>query len=167
MEIYERDEYLRGDIYYIRNLGYSADCKLDIWRPAIIISNDAANKFSPNVTVIPLTSQEKKPLPTHVCISCRVQSTALCESIQTVAKSRIGEYIKHCTNKEMHSLEEAIRSALSIEKPVEIIGKKDVNETAIETQLAVAIAVGNVYKKLFSQSLSRVTRILNKRSKEM
>ena len=160
MEIYERYEYLRGDVYYVKGLGYSADCDLDTWRPGIIISNDAANKFSPNVTVIPLTSRNKKPLPTHVCIACKAQSTALCESIQTVAKSRIGEYIKHCTNREMNNIDDAIRSALSLEKRIESTGEMITSKTAIETPLAAAIAERNVYKRLYSQLLSRFTRFL-------
>lgn len=160
MEIYERYEYLRGDVYYVKGLGYSADCDLDTWRPGIIISNDAANKFSPNVTVIPLTSRNKKPLPTHVCIACKAQSTALCESIQTVAKSRIGEYIKHCTNREMNNIDDAIRSALSLEKRTESTGEMITSKTAIETPLAAAIAERNVYKRLYSQLLSRFTRFL-------
>lgn len=160
MEIYDQDDYLRGDIFYIKGLGYAADCDLDTWRPGIIVSNDAANKFSPNVTVIPLTSRGKKPLPTHVSISCRTQSTALCESIQTVAKSRIGEYIKHCTNREMNNIDDAIRSALSLEKRTEIVDEKIASKTAIETPLAAAIAERNVYKRLYSQLLSRFTRFL-------
>ena len=160
MEIYERYEYLRGDVYYVKGLGYSADCDLDTWRPGIIISNDAANKFSPNVKVIPLTSRNKKPLPTHVCIACKAQSTALCESIQTVAKSRIGEYIKHCTNREMNNIDDAIRSALSLEKRTESTGEMITSKTAIETPLAAAIAERNVYKRLYSQLLSRFTSFL-------
>lgn len=160
MEIYERYEYLRGDIYYIKGLGYAADCDMDTWRPGIIISNDAANKFSPNVTVIPLTSREKKPLPTHVSISCRTQSTALCESIQTVAKARLGEYIKHCTNREMTNIDNAVRSALSLEKRTESTGEMITSRTATETPLATAIAERNVYKRLYSQLLTRFTRFL-------
>ena len=39
-------------------------------RPAIVISNDAANENSPAITVIPLTSNRKKgQLPTRVFIS--------------------------------------------------------------------------------------------------
>ena len=159
MEIYERDDYLRGDIYYIKGLGYAADCDLDIWRPGIIISNDAANKYSPNVTVIPITSRNKKPLPTHVCISCKVQSTALCESIQTVAKARIGDYIKHCTNVEMNNIDEAMRNALALKERAKNTSDK---ETNIETLLAVANAERNIYKKLHTQSNARFTRIVKK-----
>ena len=37
--------------------------------PILIISNDLANKHSPVVTIVPLTSKlRKNPLPTHVLI---------------------------------------------------------------------------------------------------
>lgn len=38
-------------------------------RPCVIISNDKCNTSSPNVSVIPITSQAKKILPTHVILN--------------------------------------------------------------------------------------------------
>ena len=62
-------------------------------RPAIVISNDAANENSPAVTVIPLTSNRKKgQLPTHVFISnpgLSCSSIALCEQIHSLDKGRM------------------------------------------------------------------------------
>ena len=62
-------------------------------RPAIVISNDAANENSPAITVIPLTSNRKKgQLPTHVFISnagLSRSSIALCEQIHTLDKRRM------------------------------------------------------------------------------
>ena len=54
--------YRRGDIYYIdfgSNINSSKECG---FRPALIVSNNVANKYSPVVTVIPLTAQVKKKL---------------------------------------------------------------------------------------------------------
>lgn len=56
----------RGDIFYIANSGHVVGSEQRSGRPGIIVSNDLANKHSPNVSVVYLTSQEKKPLPTHV-----------------------------------------------------------------------------------------------------
>ena len=62
-------------------------------RPAIVISNDAANENSPAITVIPLTSNRKKgQLPTHVFISnpgLSCSSIALCEQIHSLDKGRM------------------------------------------------------------------------------
>lgn len=71
-------------------------------RPAIVISNDAANESSPAVTVIPLTSNRKKgQLPTHVFISnpgLSCSSIALCEQIHTLDKSRMLKKLGQITN---------------------------------------------------------------------
>ena len=71
-------------------------------RPAIVISNDAANENSPAVTVIPLTSNRKKgQLPTHVFVSnpgLSRSSIALCEQIQSLDKSRMLKKLGQITN---------------------------------------------------------------------
>ena len=61
--------YERGEIYYINN-GSSGQIGSEIKkdRPAIIVSNDANNKYSSVVEVVFLTSKPKKELPTHVTI---------------------------------------------------------------------------------------------------
>ena len=71
-------------------------------RPAIVISNDAANENSPAITVIPLTSNCKKgQLPTHVFISnagLSRSSIALCEQIHTLDKGRMLKKLGQITN---------------------------------------------------------------------
>ena len=71
-------------------------------RPAIVISNDAANESSSAVTVIPLTSNRKKgQLPTHVFVSnpgLTCSSIALCEQIHTLDKSRMIKKLGQITN---------------------------------------------------------------------
>lgn len=59
----------RGDIYYIDSPPISTGCEQMFSRPAVVVSNEANNKFSPNVEVVYLTSQVKKPLPTHTAIA--------------------------------------------------------------------------------------------------
>ena len=58
----------RGDIYYI-NFGEDGRKQRGI-RPAVIVSNDKANQYSPIITVVPVTSKihKKKFLPTHVIV---------------------------------------------------------------------------------------------------
>ena len=84
----------RGDIYYV-DFGNNQDSyKQNGIRPALIVSNNKANKNSPVITVVPLTKQIwKKPnLPTHVLIPQRVstglnkESMVLAEQVETVDK---------------------------------------------------------------------------------
>ena len=89
----------RGDIYYIdfgKNIGTRKQSGI---RPAIIVSNNRANKHSPVITVVPLTSRvhKKRFLPTHVYIpvsagfglSCG--SLALAEQVEAIDKERLLE----------------------------------------------------------------------------
>lgn len=59
----------RGDIYIAR-LDKDAEGSLQSGnRPVLVVSNDMANKHSPVITVVPITSQMgKRKLPTHVRI---------------------------------------------------------------------------------------------------
>ena len=58
------DKVVRGQIVMVDlpNMGTSVQCGL---RPCIIVSNNKANMYSPNVIVVPLTSRNKKPLATN------------------------------------------------------------------------------------------------------
>ena len=66
-------------------------------RPVLIVSNDMANKFSPVITILPITSKMgKKNLPTHVRLKgCGMvrQSIILAEQITSINKSRLIRYI--------------------------------------------------------------------------
>ena len=70
-------------------------------RPVLVISNDVANRFSSTLTVIPLTTVQKKlNLPTHIQIAeadCRMindhaylrNSVALAEQVTTIGKNAL------------------------------------------------------------------------------
>lgn len=70
-------------------------------RPVLVISNDVANRFSSTLTVIPLTTVQKKlNLPTHVQIAesdCKMisdhaylrNSVALAEQVTTIGKNAL------------------------------------------------------------------------------
>ena len=107
--------YKRGEIYYIYPSGSEHESEQVAGRPAIIVSNNKGNGFSPVVEVVFLTTKEKNPLPTHVeILSCKRPSIALCEQIDTVSKSRIGKYNGKCTDEEMHKIDKAICISVGI-----------------------------------------------------
>lgn len=146
MEVY------RGDIFYISH-GSSVGSEQQSGRPGIIVSNDISNKYSPNVEVVFLTTQEKKPLPTHVEVICKLPSTALCENIQTVSKERLGNFIKSCTTSEMKKIDEALRKSLGLE----ISEEAEEQESPTPVQVTSNIEVErNLYKMLYEQLLDRM-----------
>lgn len=108
--------YERGEIYYINN-GSSGQIGSEIKkdRPAIIVSNDANNKYSSVVEVVFLTSKPKKELPTHVTIrSTGRMSVALCEEPTAISTERINNYICKASDKEMENIDIALMIALGI-----------------------------------------------------
>lgn len=109
--------YKRGEIYYIhkgdvRTMGSEQEAG----RPAIIVSNDKANEYSPVVEVVYLTTQPKTDLPTHCTIrSAPQKSTALCEQIHSVFTDRIGNYIGMCTDDEMDLVDECLMISIGLD----------------------------------------------------
>lgn len=113
MEIY------RGDIFYVKgNAGKIIGSEQKPDRPAVVVSNDKENEHSPVVEVVYLTTQEKKPLPTHVEVLCRVPSIALCEQVHSIFVDRLDEYIKTCTNDEMKAIDRALMISLGLNPDV-------------------------------------------------
>lgn len=149
-------------------------------RPAVIISNDIGNKAAPILEIVYLTTQEKKPLPTHVKISSsKYPSTALCEQISTVSKEKIGNYLGQCSTAEMKRIDEALAVSIGIgvniksnalikkwfeavEEPKE---QKSSEETQpkekvmpdIESQLEIAKITSerDVYKRLYEELIAK------------
>ena len=126
----------RGDIFYVskgRSNSYGSEQEAE--RPAVIVSNDTGNYYAPVVEIVYLTTQEKKPMPTHVDVMCRVPSTALCEQIQTIYKDRLGDYIRSCTDEEMQAIDKALMVSLGLDLPlltdvpeVERINKQEIDD---------------------------------------
>ena len=82
-------EFYRGEIFYIRNESEYSGNVQGGGRPAVIISNDIGNNAGPILEVVYLTTQEKKPLPTHVKInSSKYPSTVLWRLHRTVFYGR-------------------------------------------------------------------------------
>ena len=104
----------RGGIFYIERAD-TVGSEQKANRPAIIVSNNLNNKYSQVVEVVYLTTQQKKPLPTHVPInSAKYPGTALCEQVHSVAVERLGDCIGHCTPAELALIDAALCTSLGL-----------------------------------------------------
>lgn len=148
-------EVKRGDIFYIANSKYYAtNPENEAGRPGIVVSCDELNEHSPSVEVVYLTTKDKKPMPTHVPILCKINSTALCETIYTVSKDRLGDYVRTCSDEEMAAIDKGMLCSLGIGSVIE--REREVVEA--DTQDSSALAVErNLYKTLYEQLLDRLT----------
>ena len=144
---FTKDDIGRGEIYYI----YPAKTMIsdNTGRPGVIVSNDRANEHSSCVEVVYLTSQNKNPLPTHVEVRCKENiATALCESIQTVPKDRIGDFVKVCTEEEMRNIDIALCESLGIELETDV-------DDSLEGELIEISKERDIYKTLYNDLLNR------------
>ena len=89
-------------------------------RPCVIISNNKANKFSPNVIAVPLTSRNKKDMPTHYALQpskvngLKVTSTILAEQILTVSKNAIKRVIGVVEDQHIDNVNKIIKESISL-----------------------------------------------------
>ena len=83
--------------------------------PAIVVSNDAANKFLNCVQVVPLTSRTGRLYPSeaYVTVGDRM-SKAMADQLTTASKQRLLNKIGEITPSEMEAVERAIRIQLEL-----------------------------------------------------
>lgn len=108
--------FYRGEVYYVLPDGNEVGSEQHSGRPAILVSNNQNNKNAATVEIVYLTTREKKALLTHVCIStAQLPSTAICEQIFTVDKTRLGSYSGKLTEREMKDVELAMMVSLGLD----------------------------------------------------
>lgn len=106
----------RGDVFWYRFEG-SCFSEQDGVRPCVIVSNSKANTHSPVVTIVPLTTAEKKMLPVHTAIWVNnKRNTVLCEQIVTAPKDRLLGYITSCTRAQMSRIDACLRNQLFMDE---------------------------------------------------
>ena len=106
----------RGEIFYM-TLKEQVGSEQQGGRPVIVVSNETCNKFSPIVTIVPLTTKDKKPLPTHVELNVEglpVYGTILCEQVQSVSQYRLSNYVGEVDDSIMRKIEKALCVQLDI-----------------------------------------------------
>lgn len=108
----------RGDIFYA-DLPYQDGHVQSGIRPVLIIQNDIGNRYSPTVIVVPLTTREKKSLPTHVNIYAKTNSVCLCEQQTTIDKSRLKSYVTTASESEMHKVNIALAVSVGLGKLID------------------------------------------------
>ena len=108
---------IRGQIYYA-NLGRTRGSEQGGIRPVVIVQNDTGNKYSPTTIVCPITSQDKRNLPTHVEINnLHKESIVLCEQIRVIDKKQIFEerLLGELEEEKMQEINKAIKISVGVD----------------------------------------------------
>jgi len=104
----------RGDVWWI-NFEPSIGGEIRKKRPAIIISNNAANKFLNRVQVIPITSNTDRLFPSEAYVTVAgKKGKAMADQLATVSKQRLSKCIGSISDDEMNMVVEAIKTQLDL-----------------------------------------------------
>jgi mRNA interferase MazF len=113
----------RGDIHSV-DLDPARGSEANKRRPAVIVSNDAANSTAGRlgrgvITVVPVSSNVERVYPFQVLLPAAEtglerDSKAQAEQIRSIAVERVGERLGVVPNSIMLDLDEALRLHLSL-----------------------------------------------------
>ncbi|MDQ7781782.1 MAG: type II toxin-antitoxin system PemK/MazF family toxin [Desulfomonilaceae bacterium] len=101
-----------GDVYWYKFK------EPDKRRPVLVLTRNSAISFLTSITVAPITTTIRA-IPTEVPLSRADGMFTECavnlDNIQTVQKSRMGEFITHLSQQPMRKVREAIEFALGFD----------------------------------------------------
>jgi mRNA interferase MazF len=104
----------RGEVWWV-NFDPSVEGEIRKKRPAVIMSNNAANQFLNRVQVVPLTSSVGKLYPSETYITLRrKKAKAMADQLTTVSKKRLINQAGTVSKTELEGIERAIMIQLDL-----------------------------------------------------
>ena len=104
----------RREVWWV-NFDPSIGGEIKKKRPAVIISNDASNKFLNRVQVVPLTSKTERIYPSEAVVAFQgKERKAMADQLATVSKARLFRHADILSQEDMRKIEEAIKIQLDI-----------------------------------------------------
>ena len=104
----------RGEVWWV-NFEPAVGDEIRKRRPAVIVSNDAANKHLNRVQVVPMTSQVGRVYPSEALVTLKGRrGKAMADQLTTASKTRLTNRAGNLSNAEMQQVERAIKVQLNL-----------------------------------------------------
>jgi mRNA interferase MazF len=104
----------RGEVWWVE-FDPSLGSEIRKKRPAVIVSNDAANRNLARVVVVPLTSNTEKLYPSEALVTLNgKKAKAMADQIMAADKSRLTDKIETLSKENILAIDDAIKIHLSL-----------------------------------------------------
>ena len=106
----------RGEVWWVC-FDPAVSSEIQKRRPAVIVSNDAANRHLARVVVVPLTSNTDRLYPGEAHVTVAGQAgKAMADQIMAADKMRLTEKLGELSASDMLAVEKAIKIHLALSK---------------------------------------------------
>lgn len=107
----------RGEVWWVE-FDPSVGSEIRKTRPAVIVSNDAANRNLARVVVVPVTSNTGRKYPGEAFVTVGGQDgKAMADQIMAADKSRLKSRLGALSKADMLAVEDAIKVHLALPRP--------------------------------------------------
>ncbi len=106
----------RGEVWWLEfDPGVGSEIRKT--RPAIIVSNDAANRNLARIVVVPLTSNTGRQYPGEALVTVQGKpAKAMADQIMAADKTRLKSQLDTLAKADMFAVEDAVRVHLGLAK---------------------------------------------------
>ena len=104
----------RGEVWWV-NFDPSIGGEIQKERPAVIVSNDIANRLLNRVQVVPLTSSVERLYPSEAYVTLNDrQHKAMADQLTTVSKKRLTNSIGKLSKSDLQAVERIMKIQLGL-----------------------------------------------------